>query len=83
MRAVSYWNPGRTYCIEPNLVMGATVWDVVDVDFDEVVESFDTKEQAEAWLRDEEDSFDPTPWCSGCGAMKRSDCHCGPIAENN
>jgi hypothetical protein len=25
---------------------------------------------------------DPTPWCSGCGAMKRTDCHCGPIAEN-
>jgi hypothetical protein len=26
--------------------------------------------------------YDPTPWCSGCGAMKKSDCHCGPIAEN-
>lgn len=26
--------------------------------------------------------YDPTPWCSGCGAMKKKDCHCGPIAEN-
>lgn len=26
--------------------------------------------------------YDPTPWCSSCGAMKRSDCHCGPIADN-
>jgi len=25
---------------------------------------------------------DPTPWCSGCGAMKQSNCHCGPIAAN-
>lgn len=27
--------------------------------------------------------FDPTPWCIGCGAMKESSCHCGPIVENN
>lgn len=27
--------------------------------------------------------YDPTPWCSGCGARKRSDCHCGPIADND
>lgn len=26
--------------------------------------------------------YDPTPWCGGCGARNRSDCHCGPIAEN-
>lgn len=26
--------------------------------------------------------YDPTPWCSGCGARRRSDCHCGPIADN-
>jgi hypothetical protein len=26
--------------------------------------------------------YDPTPWCSGCGAMRKTDCHCGPIAEN-
>lgn len=25
---------------------------------------------------------DPTPWCSGCGAMRQADCHCGPIAKN-
>lgn len=25
---------------------------------------------------------DPTPWCNGCGAMRKSDCHCGPYAEN-
>lgn len=25
---------------------------------------------------------DPTPWCSGCGAMRKADCHCGPIADN-
>jgi hypothetical protein len=29
------------------------------------------------------DVYDPTPWCAGCGAMKRKDCDCGPIAENN
>jgi hypothetical protein len=27
-------------------------------------------------------NYDPTPWCSGCGAMKKSNCHCSPIAEN-
>lgn len=26
--------------------------------------------------------YDPSPWCSGCGARKKSDCHCGPIADN-
>lgn len=26
--------------------------------------------------------YDPTPWCSGCGSMRRENCHCGPIAEN-
>lgn len=25
---------------------------------------------------------DPTPWCSGCGARRKQDCHCGPIADN-
>jgi hypothetical protein len=25
---------------------------------------------------------DPTPWCSGCGAMRKTDCHCGPLADN-
>ena len=27
--------------------------------------------------------YDPTPWCTGCGAMRASRCHCGPIADNN
>lgn len=31
--------------------------------------------------RDAEDE-DPTPWCNACGARTRSECHCGPIAEN-
>lgn len=25
---------------------------------------------------------DPTPWCHGCGAKKKADCECGPLAEN-
>lgn len=25
---------------------------------------------------------DPTPWCTACGARKRENCRCGPIAEN-
>ncbi len=29
------------------------------------------------------DDYDPTPWCSGCGAMKASQCNCGPLAEND
>jgi len=28
-------------------------------------------------------NYDPTPWCAGCGAMKKSDCHCGPLADND
>jgi hypothetical protein len=28
------------------------------------------------------EDYDPTPWCSYCGARKKSDCHCGPLAEN-
>lgn len=27
--------------------------------------------------------YDPTPWCSGCGAMTRRACGCGDIVENN
>jgi hypothetical protein len=26
--------------------------------------------------------YDPTPWCSYCGARRKSDCDCGPLAEN-
>lgn len=25
---------------------------------------------------------DPTPWCSGCHARHKADCHCGPLAAN-
>jgi hypothetical protein len=27
--------------------------------------------------------YDPTPYCSYCGAMSSRNCDCGPIAENN
>ena len=27
----------------------------------------------------EHPDYDPTPWCSGCGAMYKRDCHCGPL----
>ena len=29
------------------------------------------------------DEYDPTPWCSSCGAMREIDCHCGPLADND
>lgn len=31
----------------------------------------------------EHPEYDPTPWCGGCGARRKSDCHCGPLAEND
>lgn len=37
--------------------------------------------RAEAISKMTED-VDPTPWCGGCGAMRKDDCHCGPIAAN-
>lgn len=45
----------------------------------------DTHEQFEYDCIDCTDAasdHDPTPWCSGCGAMRKADCDCGPIAEN-
>ncbi len=30
-----------------------------------------------------EPDYDPTPWCAGCGAMRKSECDCGPLAEND
>ncbi len=42
----------------------------------------DVARQALEQAREDED-YDPTPWCSGCGAMRRKDCHCGPIAAND
>lgn len=29
------------------------------------------------------DNYDPTPYCSGCGAMRKDACHCGPRAAND
>jgi predicted metal-dependent hydrolase len=26
---------------------------------------------------------DPTPWCIGCGALRKSDCHCGPLSKDD
>lgn len=26
---------------------------------------------------------DPTPYCTGCGAGRMRDCHCGPRADND
>lgn len=26
--------------------------------------------------------YDPTPYCSSCGAKTKQNCKCGPIAEN-
>lgn len=29
------------------------------------------------------DNFDPSPYCQYCGARRKEDCNCGPIADNN
>lgn len=29
------------------------------------------------------EEIDPTPYCTGCGAMTEKKCKCGPIAEND
>jgi len=29
------------------------------------------------------EDVDPTPWCSGCGAMTQDKCKCGPLADND
>lgn len=41
------------------------------------------KERADNPCTPEQQAGDPTPWCLGCGAMKRENCDCGPIAANN
>jgi hypothetical protein len=33
--------------------------------------------------RGADEEIDPTPWCSGCGAIEAEQCECGPICENN
>lgn len=48
--------------------------------------SQDIQDAVEDWFNlhpENNPNHDPTPWCSGCGAMKQKDCHCGPIAEND
>jgi len=37
----------------------------------------------EWWDSLENPNYDPTPWCSYCGAKRKADCDCGPIAEND
>jgi len=31
----------------------------------------------------QEETQDPTPWCTGCGSMTEKGCDCGLIADNN
>jgi hypothetical protein len=42
----------------------------------------ETVEEALRELRKEQGSYDPTPWCSACGAKTLAQCKCGPIAGN-
>lgn len=37
----------------------------------------------EALIKSVDTEEDPSPWCSGCGAMSEADCKCGPIARND
>jgi hypothetical protein len=37
----------------------------------------------DVYFMDAIDNYDPSPWCHQCGAMTRSQCDCGPIADNN
>ena len=41
-----------------------------------------TDEEWDELLMEVEENYDPTPWCSGCGAMRKADCDCGEIAAN-
>jgi hypothetical protein len=34
-------------------------------------------------LHPDSEDYDPSPWCSDCGAMKRTQCDCGPRAAND
>lgn len=55
-------------------ILNAISPDVRDCDCEGVEHETDCREHPD---------YDPTPWCNGCGARKRSDCHCGPLAEND
>lgn len=54
--------------------------DVREAEDSDVQEMFDEYKAAHPAL---DPDYDPTPWCSGCHAMRESQCHCGPIAEND
>lgn len=54
--------------------------DVREAEDSDVQEMFDEYARA---MPERDPDYDPTPWCSGCGAMKASHCACGPIAEND
>lgn len=32
---------------------------------------------------EEQEDYDPTPYCHSCYAMTQAKCNCGAIAENN
>lgn len=39
--------------------------------------------ECDSWDFVLESDYDPTPWCHICGARKREQCHCGPLAKND
>jgi hypothetical protein len=58
----------------------------------ELIADHHNEEAKEYWLnrvndcarnRGADEEIDPTPWCSGCGAIEAEQCECGPICENN
>lgn len=46
------------------------------------VHAFDLDKMSDLFTIDDDD-YDPTPYCSHCGAMRRSNCDCGPIPDND
>lgn len=54
--------------------------DVRELEDSDVFEIFDEYRAAHPAL---DADYDPTPWCTGCHAMKRAQCHCGPLADND
>lgn len=53
------------------------VWHSEDSDVQEMFDEY------QAAIPERDPDYDPTPYCTGCGAMKASHCACGPIAEND
>ncbi len=54
---------------------------VCDSELGEILQWFEGDKSREPLARARDS--DPTPWCLACGAMRRADCHCGPLAEND